>query len=160
MKLYEIDQKIMELVDKETGELLDYEAFEQLQMEREGKIENMACWYKELAATAKAIREEELALSERRRVIENKADSLKEYLGKILNGEKFQTAKCAVGFRKSTSVAVDDYDACLAWAVENDAHCFRHKPPELDKTEIGKRLKAGDVIPGVSLAEKTSVSVK
>lgn len=160
MKLYEIDQKIMELVDKETGELLDYEAFEQLQMEREGKIENMACWYKELAATAKAIREEEVALAERRRVIENKADNLKEYLGRILNGEKFQSAKCAIGFRKSASVSVDDYDACLAWAVENEVHCFRYKPAELDKTEIGKLLKAGNEIPGVSLTEKTSVSVK
>lgn len=160
MKLYEIDQKILELVDKETGELLDYEVYEQLQMEREDKIENMACWYKELTATAKAIREEELALADRRRVIENKADSLKEYLGKILNGEKFQTAKCAVGFRKSTSVAVDDYDACLAWAIENDVHCFRHKDPEMDKAEISKRLKAGDTIPGVSLVEKQSVSVK
>ena len=160
MKLYEIDQKIMELVDKETGELLDYEAFEQLQMERDGKIENMACWFKELTATAKAIREEEVALAERRRVIENKADSLKDYLGRILNGEKFQSAKCAISFRKSTSVSVDDYDAVLAWAVENEVHCFRHKEPELDKAEIGKRLKAGEAIPGVSLAEKTSVSVK
>ena len=160
MKLYEIDQKIMQLVDKETGELLDYEAFEQLQMEREGKIENMACWYKELAAMANAIRKEEVALAERRKVIENKADSLKEYLGRILNGEKFQSAKCAVSFRKSTSVSVEDYDACLVWAVENGVQCFRHKEPELDKVEIGKLLKAGDVIPGVSLAEKTSVSVK
>ena len=160
MKLYEIDQKIMELVDKETGELLDYEAFEQLQMERDGKIENMACWYKELDALAEAIRTEELTLAERRRVIENKADRLKNYLGRILNGEKFQSAKCAIGFRKSTSVSVDDYDAVLAWAVENDVHCLRHKEPELDKAEISKRLKAGDAIPGVSLAEKTSVSVK
>ena len=160
MKLYEIDQRIAELVDKETGELLDYEAFEQLQMEREGKIESMACWYKELTATAKAIRDEETALAERRRVIENKAGSLKEYLCRILNGEKFQSAKCAVSFRKSTSVAVDDYNACLAWVVENAAKCIRYKEPELDKTEIGKLLKAGDTIPGVSLAEKTSVSVK
>lgn len=160
MKLYEIDQKIMELVDKETGELLDYEAFEQLQMERDSKIENMACWYKELDALAEAIRTEELTLAERRRVIENKADRLKNYLGRILNGEKFQSAKCAIGFRKSASVSVDDYDACLAWAVENEVHCFRYKPAELDKTEIGKLLKAGNEIPGVSLTEKTSVSVK
>ena len=42
MTIYEIDNRIAELVDPETGELLDYEAFAELQMEREAKIENMA----------------------------------------------------------------------------------------------------------------------
>jgi hypothetical protein len=30
----------------------------------------------------------------------------------------------------------------------------------MDKAEIGKRLKAGETIPGVSLVEQQSVSVK
>ena len=161
MKLYEIDKKILELIDPETGELLDYEAFAELQMERDGKIENMACWFKELTATAEAIRKEEIALAERRRVIENKAESLKDYLGRILNGEKFQSAKCAVSYRKSTSVSIDDYDSVLAWAVENNAEIIKHKQPDLDKTEIGKILKLGEVsIPGASLNTKMSVGVK
>ena len=62
MTIYEIDNRIAELVDPETGELLDYEAFAELAMEREAKIENMALWYKDLTAEAKAIREEERAL--------------------------------------------------------------------------------------------------
>ena len=40
MNLYEIDKAILELVDEETGEIADWDAFEQLQMEREQKIEN------------------------------------------------------------------------------------------------------------------------
>lgn len=55
MTLYEIDQAIQGLVDPETGELMDYEAFAALQMDRDAKIENMALWYKDLMADAKAM---------------------------------------------------------------------------------------------------------
>ena len=80
MTIYEIDARMAGLIDPETGELLDYEAFASLQMEREAKIENMALWYKDLTAEAKAIREEEKALAERRKSAENKAERLKGYL--------------------------------------------------------------------------------
>ena len=46
LSLYHIDQALEALIDPETGELLDYDAFEQLQMDREHKIENMVCWSK------------------------------------------------------------------------------------------------------------------
>ena len=54
MKLYEIDQAILALVDPETGEILDYEAFSELKMKREEKIEGMALWHKNLTAEATA----------------------------------------------------------------------------------------------------------
>lgn len=160
MNIYEIDREIAALVDAETGELLDYEAFDKLQMERERKIEGMACWYKDLTATAKAIREEEVTLAERRRALEKKADSLKDYLFRILGGEKFQSARCAVSYRKSTAVCVDNFDAALLWAVKNNADIVKHKPAEPDKTKLGALLKSGSAIPGVSLSENVSMSVK
>ena len=43
LSLYHIDQALEALIDPETGELLDYDAVEQLQMDRERKIENMVC---------------------------------------------------------------------------------------------------------------------
>ena len=66
LSLYHIDQALEALIDPETGELLDYDAFEQMQMDREHKIENMVCWSKSLDAEAKAIRDEEKELAERR----------------------------------------------------------------------------------------------
>ena len=71
------------LLNTETGELLDYDAFEQLQMDREHKIENMVCWSKSLDAEAKAIRDEEKELAERRRTMERSelvAESLGEHV--------------------------------------------------------------------------------
>ena len=58
MNIYQIDQEILNLVDPETGEIMDWEAFDALQMAREAKIENVACWYKNLVAEAAAIRQE------------------------------------------------------------------------------------------------------
>ena len=52
MKLYEIDNAIYECVN-EDGEVIDPEKLEELQMERDKKIEGIACWIKELAAEAK-----------------------------------------------------------------------------------------------------------
>lgn len=41
MTIYEIERGIEECVDEETGEILDYEKLDMLQMEREKKIENI-----------------------------------------------------------------------------------------------------------------------
>ena len=46
MTLYEIDSSLMSLVDEETGEILDKEAFDAVVMERDTKIENVALWVK------------------------------------------------------------------------------------------------------------------
>ena len=67
MSLYKIDRELESLVDPETGELLDFERFAELRMERERKIEDIALWHKNEVMEAKAIREEELALAERRK---------------------------------------------------------------------------------------------
>ena len=82
MNLYDIDRQIQELiencVDPETGELtIDTAALDALQMEREAKIENLACYVKNLTADAKKIKAEEEALAQRRKAAENKAERLK-----------------------------------------------------------------------------------
>ena len=52
MKLYEIDEAILNCIDLETGEIIDTEQLDKLTMEREAKLENVACWIKELKAEA------------------------------------------------------------------------------------------------------------
>ena len=64
MNLYQIDNEILSCVDAETGEILDVEKLEQLQMERDAKLEGVACWYKDLVADAAKIRDEEKNLAE------------------------------------------------------------------------------------------------
>lgn len=161
MTLYEIDQKMQSLVDPETGELMDYEAFAALQMDREKKIENMALWVKDLSAEAKAIKEEEDNLRDRRRGMENKAERLKTYLSIALGGEKFQTARCAVSFRKTASVQIDDQDNLVRWLEQNGYDgCLKYKEPEVSKTELGKLMKSGTPVPFAYIKESQSVGVK
>ena len=42
MNIYEIDKAILECVDEETGEILDFDRLEELQMARDEKIENIS----------------------------------------------------------------------------------------------------------------------
>ena len=93
MRLYEINEEIMQCVDFETGEVIDEGKLNDLQMLREEKIENIGLWIKDLKAEAKAIAEEVKALNARKKAAENKAESLKQYLAMVLDGEKFKTAR-------------------------------------------------------------------
>lgn len=161
MLLYEIDARIASLVDPETGELMDYEAFARLQMEREEKAEGLALWVKDLTARAKAVKEEADALTERQRALEARADRLKSYLDMALDGQKFQTPRCTVTFRRSSAVEVSDETALVRW-LEEGGHddCLRYKAPEVSKSAVGALLKAGVTVPGAAMVERRSVGVK
>lgn len=158
MNIYEIDKAITDLIDPETGEIRDFEAFAALSMARDTKIENMALWYKDLSAEAKAIREEEKTLAERRRSAENKADHLKAYINTILAGEKYSTPRVAISWRKSSVVELDD--AFLGWADVNAQHLLRDKEPEPDKAAIKEALKNGAEIQFARMVDTTSMQIK
>lgn len=161
MNIYQIDKALLDLVDQETGEILDTEAFDQLQMEREAKLENVACWYKNLVAMGKDIRQEEINLADRRKRLEKQSARLKKYLEDALCGEKFQTARCEISFRKTTSVNITDMMAAVAWAEESgNGDLVSYKAPDISKTELAKILKSGEVIPGAELVDGLSMGVK
>ena len=153
MTIYEIDQAIMNCVDAETGEIIDTEQLDKLQMERDTKIENVACWIKELKAEAEALKAEKMAFDERQKVADNKAESLKKWLAYALNGQAFKTTRASVSFRKSQKVEIADI-------YKVDENYLRYKEPEADKTAIKEALKAGKTVAGATLVENTSVIIK
>lgn len=158
MTIYDIDQAIMECVDLETGEIIDTEQLDKLQMEREKKLENVACWIKDLKAEAEALKNEKQALAERQRVAENKAESLKKWLAYALQGEKFKTPKCAISFRKSEAVEVTE-EGLKVLMKEHD-ELLTYKAPEPNKTAIKQALKDGLNVAGVQLIQNTSTIIK
>ncbi|MFQ8925295.1 MAG: siphovirus Gp157 family protein [Hominilimicola sp.] len=158
MNIYEIDNAMFSLIDEETGEIKDYEAFEELQMQKEEKIENTALWYKNLVAESKAIREEEKALAERRKSLENKAENLKNFINRTLDGNKFSTSKVAISYRKSTAVEVDD--EFIDYALKNNNDLLTFKRPEPNKTVIKGMLQGGFDIPHAELVERNNMSIK
>ena len=158
MTIYEIDQAIMECVDLETGEIIDTEQLDKLQMERDTKLENVACWIKDLKAEAEALKNEKQALAERQRVAENKAESLKKWLEYALQGEKFKTPKCAISFRKSEAVEVTDEG--LNNLMKEHDELLTYKAPEPNKTKIKQALKDGLSVEGVQLVQNVSTIIK
>lgn len=158
MKLYEIDQAITNLIDPETGELTDYAAFESLQMEREKKIESLALWIKDLNAEAKAIKEERDTLYERQKAAEKKAASIKSFLEKVLNGEKFKTPRVAVSYRKTNRVQVDA--EFLDWARANADDLLTYKDPTPSLTAIKAALDSGRAIAHAELVQSNNITIK
>lgn len=158
MTIYEVDQAIMRCVDLETGEIIDTEKLDKLQMEKEKKLENVACWIKDLKAEAEALKNEKLALAERQRVAENKAESLKKWLAYALQGEKFKTTKCAISFRESEAVEVTDEG--LNNLMKEHDELLTYKAPEPNKTAIKQAIKDGLNVAGVQLVQNTSTIIK
>jgi len=161
MKLYEIEQAIMDCVDFDTGEILDSERLDALQMERTAKLEGVACYIKNLTADARAIREEEKALAERRRQTERKAESYSKWLANALQGEKFSTAKVAVSFRKSEGLDVIDMDSFCVWAMGNGHDdLLTYACPKVNATAVKDAIKAGVDIPYARIEERLNINIK
>ena len=159
MTIYEIDQAIMKCVDLETGEIINTEQLDKLQMERDTKLENVACWIKELKAEAEAIKAEKQILANRQKVAENKAESLKKYLAYALDGKKFSTAKCAVSFSTTESVEVTT-EGLENLMRDGKDDLLTYKTPEPNKTAIKQAIKDGLNVAGVQLVQNISTIIK
>ena len=155
--LYEIDKAIMDWemeIDPETGEILNYEELDNLQMAREQKIENIGLYFKNISAEAEMVKAEAKNLTERYKRLENKAESLKKYLAYALQGEKFSTPRLAVSYRKSESVEIgQDFVYDKKWCEVSTTY----KP---DKKKIKDAIKSGKEVAGAKLIEKQNINVK
>ena len=160
--LYDIDQEILDCVDLETGEILDSEKLDTLQMEREAKLEGVALWVKDLNAEAAAVKEEADKLTTRKKALDNKVAQLKQWLLYALNGEKLKTARCNVYQTHSQKLAVADEGKLISFlqTLEEPERFLRFKEPELRRDEIKKALKDDYEIPGAYLEETESVVIK
>ena len=154
MTLYEIDERIVSCVDAETGEIIDAAALDALNMARADKIENVACWAKDQAALAKALRDEANALLARARTAENRVESLKSYLGMALDGQRFTSSKAQVGFRRVKSVEILNEDAIP------DEYLDVKVTVTPKKTDIRDAINRGLPVPGAVISERLSTIIK
>lgn len=151
MTLYEIDEAIMACLN-EDGEVIDPVKMGELQMERADKVENVACWIKNLVAEADMIEAERKKLDDRKHAALKKAESLKGWLAYALEGQKFSTGKVAVSYRKSqVCTIIDPEKVPAAW--------YKAKY-EVDKATIKEALKNGEVVPGAILEERNNMVIK
>lgn len=169
MTLYDIDAQIAALdgaaeddmlIDAETGELISVsQALDALRMERETKLENVACWVKNLIAEADAIREEENRLIKRRKAAETKAANLKAWLLAAMTREdgttdKLKTGRVMVSVKRNPpSTVVDDALLPSTYKVAKITY-------QANKELIKRDLLAGGEVPGAHLEYGRSVVIK
>lgn len=152
MTIYEIDAAMLECIDPETGEV-NAEQLEALNLLREQKIENAALWLKNLKSDVAELKEEKKAFEDRIKAKQNRIDGLTAYLLGVLDGQKFETPRCAISYRKSESVNVTDLSK-----IPTDY--LRFAPAKPDKTAIKAAIKAGESVDGAELVQKTSMQIK
>lgn len=161
-KIYELNQQIAacieydaeHVVNTEDGEILNLEQFEALQTERDAKVEGLACYIKNKVADAEAIYAEIDVLSQRAAVMKKEAERCKAYLAGVLYGEKFETPRCKITWRKSEICNVLSVDALP------DEYKRTKVTIDADKTAIKKAIKSGVEVPGAELIEKLNMTLK
>lgn len=163
MNLFQIDEAITncvklngrdEYVDVSTGEIIDVEALKALEMERDTKIRNIACWIRNLDAEEKALADQEKIYKERKTATKNKKESLKAYLSAFLQGQKWKNKEVQIGWRESDAVEITG-------DVNNLPEIYlKYAPPEPNKTLLKADIKSGKDIPGVVLVKRNNIQIK
>lgn len=162
MTLYEINDKINHFfdsleIDEETGEVLtDLSELDALQIAHDEKIDNIACFVKNIEAECEAIKKEEANLAKRRKTKENLVNRLKDMLKYDLNGNKFESARCKISFRKSTSVEVNE-DEFLKY---HKNICTKIESYKYSKSDLKMMVQSGEKLHGVKLVENKNIQVK
>lgn len=156
MKMYELNDAIRNFefeIDEETGEILNADELEKLEIEREEKLENLACWFKELNAESEAILNESKVLKSRAERVSKQADRVKSYIALQLNGEELKSNRVVVTWKKSESTEITDItqipEQYIKTKIETTA----------DKTAIKKAIKAGEYIKGARIINNNNMSI-
>lgn len=167
MSLYDIKQEILNcvripdeedlMVNTETGEVFDTEAFDKLQMDFEEKCLELGRWVKNLDAEREAIYKERKKLEGREKAISRKMDSIRNYLSFLLDGKTVYDANTVLKFSKSTKTEVDlnelmRFDDCDSYLT--------YAEPKPNLAEIKSAIKSGKTIPGCKLVENLNLQIK
>ena len=159
--LFDIDADIRAFIDHlyavtdEDGTIpeADFEAIEALNAERDRKVDNIALYYKELLADAEALKAESDKLAARAKIAKNKAERLKDYLSRSMNGQPFESSRNKISWRTSATVEVNEQILPKKYFTKK----IELKP---DKTTLKDLLKSGTKIKGAELVEHKNIQIK
>lgn len=154
MKLYEIDEQIRQCIDYETGEIIDPDYLNHLEIIRERKIEGVALYCKELTGFADQIDAEIKSLQKRKKSAETAVKSMKNWLTYACNGQKFETVRAKITFRESEETVIDNEDLLLKKYFTKK---IVYTP---SKTAIKDALMAGKKVKGAHIEKHLNATIK
>lgn len=162
--LYELSDAIRQVIDRgfaldeETGEItFDETNLDELRIMFREKAEACALYVKDQRALAKAIRDEERLLAERRRSAERRAGRVERYLLAHIDelpDRRLETQRVALSTRRSTAVEV------VNDGMVPDEYMTYKTTKTVNRDAIRKALKAGESVPGCQLEERTNVIIR
>jgi len=127
--------------------------------ELEVKAQSVAFMVRNLEVAAEAIKVFEAEQTARRKAIENRAASLRDYLARCMEAtgiEKIEGPGIALSFRKSTAVVIDEPGLIPAEFMRTP----EPPPPAPDKKAIGEALKAGSSVAGAHIETRKNLQIK
>lgn len=159
MKLYELTENYLQLLEmaEEMDPELIRDTLESIEESIAEKAENTAKLIKSLEADVKAIKEEEKRLADRRKALEKKIENIKEYLQDQLELAGIDKVK-----RPTITVSIQNNPPSVRIVNEEiiPSSYMIPQPPKLDKKSILEKLRSGEKVPGVELAQGRSLRIR
>ena len=154
--LYELTEALANFeldIDEETGEILNADELDALELERDTKIENIALWIKNLKADAEAYKKEKDSFYAKEKAAKNKEERLKAYLESMLMGEKFKSTKVSISYRKSESLNIEP-------GAKVPEQYLKYSEPTVDKAGLKEAVKNGEYFEGVTMQVKNNIQIR
>jgi hypothetical protein len=153
-------QDLQKLADLELDEQTVTDTLEGLSGEMEVKATNVAAFCRNLEASADAIKNAEAQMANRRKAIERRAESLRQYLK--LNMErtgilKIESPQFCLSIKKNPPAVHVEAPELVP---EKFMKAPPPPPPALDKKAVAEALKAGEDVPGCRLEQGTRLEIK
>jgi hypothetical protein len=159
LKLYELSQNYVQLL--ELADSVDEEIFQDtlssLEEAIDDKTENMAKLIRCLESDCKAIKEEEQRLADRRKALENRISSVKEYLQNQLEVAGLDKVK-----RPTVTVSIQLNPPSVLVKDESliPSHYMVPVPAKLDKKAVLSFLKEGGEVPGCEIQQSKGLRIR
>lgn len=148
------------LMDSELDEQTIADTLESASGELEIKATNVAMFIRNIEASADQIKQAEKAMSERRKSLENKAESVKRYLFDNMKRSgitKIESPYFALTIKKNPpSVIIDDATAIPDKFMVTPPP----PPPSPDKAAIKSALQLGEVVEGAHIEQGERLEIK
>lgn len=152
----DIERLTRDMIDPETGEINEdiLEELHELDIDHKKKIENILLVAKNKASDAEQHEKEAKIQKDKADRLNREAERLRQYVALDLKGEKFETDKVEVRWRRSKSVEITDEDL-----VPDEFKSFETKV-KISKTLIKKAIDKENLeVPGAVLVENLNMRV-
>ena len=141
-----------------------FDTLDGMEAEIQEKAENLALFIKNLKFEADGIEAEKKKLDERLKSKRAAVERMTKYLMRCMETAKLtkiESARALISIRNNPeSVVIADEKSLIEWAKKNADDLLKYKEPEISKTAVKQRIKAGTKVPYASLARGKSVTIK